>query len=208
MKSVSLTGLVAVAGLLCGSCTPDFVKQDESDVILRIIDINGDPGGDDQQAGDILFSDVCCAVFNDDAVLTFQAIPKNASLNTIDLHNDVMLERYEVLFFRSDGRNTEGVDVPYRITGPVAALVPASTNATTQVVVNVVRHQAKIEPPLRNLHGVFLQGLPSSGVFQFGGAGILTTIAEITIHGRQTNGKAVQAVARLQVVFADFGGEG
>jgi hypothetical protein len=208
MRSGTLMGLVAMAGLLSSGCTPDFVKQDESDVILRIVDVDGEPGGDDQDAGDILFSDVCCAIFNDDAVLTFQAVPKNALLDTIDFHNDVLLERYEVLYFRSDGRNTEGVDVPYRITGPIGALVSASSGASTEVVLNVVRHQAKIEPPLRNLHGVFLQGLPASGVFQFGGAGILTTIAEITIHGRQVNGKAVQAVTRLQVVFADFGGEG
>ena len=211
MRSVSSAALVAIAGLLCGSCTPDFVTQDESDLILRIVSVIGEPGSEDGTDGDTLFSDVCCAIINDNATLTFQALPKNANLDVIDPHNDVLLERYEVVYFRSDGRNTEGVDVPYRITGPMARLVRADLGAATEASIVVVRHQAKVEPPLRNLHGVFAQGAPPPNgrqVFEISGAGIVTTIAEITVHGRTTNGRAVRAQTRLQIVFADFSGEG
>jgi len=217
MRSVNPIGLVALAGLLCGSCTPDFATQDESNVILRITDIGGLPGSEDLDPGDILYSDTCCIIINDDARLTFQAILKNQNLsviNPVSNNNnveDVFLERYEVVYLRSDGRNTEGVDVPYRISGPMAVMVPADDGARTTADITVVRHQAKLEPPLRNLKGVFLQlnGVSAApGTIQFGGAGILTTIAEITVHGRTTSGHAVRAMGRLQITFADFGGEG
>ena len=218
MRSVKPIGLVALAGLLCGSCTPDFATQDDSNVILRIVRVNGVPGSEDLDDGNILYSDVCCAIINDDALLTFQAILKNQNLpviNPISNDNnveDVFLERYEIVYFRSDGRNTEGVDVPYRITGPMATTVRADAGSLTDASITVVRHQAKLEPPLRNLKGVFLQlnggGSAAPGTFLFGGAGILTTVAEITVHGRTTSGHAVTATTRLQITFADFAGEG
>jgi hypothetical protein len=55
----------------------------------------------------------------------------------------------------------------------------------------IVRHEAKLEPPLRNMRGG-------------GGLDILHTIANITLHGRTTSGKAVQVQGRLEVTFADF----
>jgi hypothetical protein len=204
MRCGYLAGL-AVVGLLSSSCTPDFATQDESQVILRITKIVGDPGSEDQEGGDVLFSDVCCGIINDNAILTFQALPKNANLDIIDPHNDVFLERYEVVYFRSDGRNTEGVDVPYRITGPMAVMLPADLGTFTDASIVVVRHQAKLEPPLKNLRNADALSLEGS---IGGGQVIITAIAEITVHGRTTSGKAVTATGRLQISFADFAGEG
>lgn len=199
----TLLALVLGGTLLSFGCTADFAEQSEADVILRITDVVGQPGSDDQEDGNPLFSDVCCAIINDSALLTLDVIPKNPNPSQIiSPFNDVQLERYEVRFRRSDGRNQEGVDVPFSISAGLQGIVPV--NGTGQAIVVVVRHQAKLEPPLRNLHGVFL----TNGTFSFGGAGILTTTAEITVHGRTTSGKAMSTRTFLEVVFADFAGEG
>jgi hypothetical protein len=191
-----LSGVLACA-LISYACTPDFATESEADVILRISKILG-LAGEDEDEGDVLFSDVT-PIFNDNARITFQNIPKNANGPLLGQFNDVFMERYEVVYFRTDGRNVEGVDVPYRFTGGMATLVPAGGEA--EAVIMVVRHQAKEEPPLRNL--AFLpQVNVNNGAG--GGQGIITVIAEITFHGRTTNNRAVTTSGRLTISFADF----
>ncbi len=90
---------------------------------------------------------------------------------------------------RSDGRNTPGIDVPYGFDGGTTATIPES--GTTDVVFDLVRHQHKEEPPLRNLRGN-------------GGASIISTIAEVTFYGRDLAGNEVEATGKIQVNFADF----
>jgi hypothetical protein len=174
-------------------------------VLLRINKIQAQEGGagGGSGTGDVLNSDVCCPIVNDNATITVELVTKNPFLGTGPTNqgdlNDVFIESYEVRYFRTDGRNQEGVDVPYRITGPVATLVNLGTTNTFGIV--VVRHQAKSEPPLRNLVNVFSE----AGTIQLPGAGILTAVAEITIRGRTTAGKAVEAKGSLQINFADYG---
>lgn len=199
---VMVLGCFALAG-----CTPDFATENNSTLLLRIADIDG--ASATQADGDVLFSDVSDG-FNDDAVVTLQLFRKNPTVVSSSPVEDVLLERYEVVYFRTDGRNTEGVDVPFRITGPLSGTlhsVGTTGENQAQVVINVVRHQAKFEPPLSNLVGIFVGGLPTdpSDPLVFPGQGIITAIAEITIHGITTNGKGgVSATGRLQVTFADF----
>jgi hypothetical protein len=127
----------------------------------------------------------------------------------------VYLDRYEVVYFRTDGRNTEGVDVPYRITGPLGNLrfhTPAAGGEVEQVVnITIVRHSAKLEPPLRNLQNIFLAdplGFPG-GPLQIPGQGLITTVAEITIHAHSLNGgDGLEAKGRVQVTFGDFADAG
>jgi hypothetical protein len=54
--------------------------------------------------------------------------------------------------------------------------------------VDLVRHQAKLEPPLMNITG--LQ--------------IVTMIADISVFGTTVSGKAASASGSAQVTFADF----
>jgi hypothetical protein len=199
---VLVIGCLALAG-----CTPDWATVNDSTLLMRIADISGQSAtGPD---GDVLFSDVSDG-FNDDALVTLQLFRKNPTVAASSPVEDVLLQRYEVVYFRTDGRNTEGVDVPYRITGPLAGTLhspPEIGENEAQVVINVVRHQAKFEPPLSNLQGIFVGGLPTNPTdpLVFPGQGIITAIAEITIHGVTTNGKGgISATGRLQVTFADF----
>ena len=56
----------------------------------------------------------------------------------------------------------------------------------------IVRHQAKLEPPLKNLAGAG------------GGLGFISTIAEITFYGHDQNGNEVSVTGRMDVQFGDF----
>ena len=77
-------------------------------------------------------------------------------------------------YFRSDGRNTEGVDIPYAFSG--ARRNVTGGRANLDVSLEVVRAQAKLEPPLNQLQ---------SG----GGANMLPSFAEVAVYGRTLIGK-------------------
>jgi hypothetical protein len=191
---MGLRHLIAMGALAaCAACTPDFATENSASVIIRITAIQGESGGGGAGSGvgTVLNSDVLTngGIFNDNATLTVRNIPKNPRVTAPGVFNDVILERYEVHYIRSDGRNQEGIDVPFAISGTMNS--PVAANATTDVPIVIVRHQAKVEPPLANLAGS-------------GGAFVLTTFAEITIHGRTISGEAVVASGRLQISFADF----
>lgn len=197
MKASKL-GLLAVAALPALSCTPDWATENNTPFILEIASITPSPMRSDVTE---LTPDGQPSVFNDDVSVAVNVFRKNnnPTLGTSPVEH-VYLERYEVRFFRSDGHNTEGVDVPHRITGPLGNLRfhtagPGGAGEVEQTVgITIVRHQAKLEPPLMNLR--FL-----------GNEGIITTIAEITIHGRTVQGGVLEARGNVQVSFADFADE-
>jgi hypothetical protein len=206
MKKMALT---ALAALVMSGCTPEWARENDSNLLMRITEIQGNPGGD-QDSGPILHSDVCCSIFNDAATLGVEVYRKNPLAASTPVE-DVVLTRYEVRYMRTDGRNREGVDVPYRITGPLNVRIHApggSSESIGEVIVDVVRHQAKLEPPLSRLR----QLDEDAGTLELGnlaaGEMLITTIAEITIYGETGNDRSLSATGQLQVTFADFGGEG
>jgi hypothetical protein len=103
--------------------------------------------------------------------------------------NAVTFTRYHVDYRRTDGRNRPGVDVPYGFDGAVTATIPAGSQGVLSF--EIVRHQAKLEPPLASLQG-------------FGGLGFLSIVAEITLYGRDQNGNELTATASMDIHFADF----
>ena len=114
---------------------------------------------------------------------------KRTRVATTTQINGVTLTRYRVDFRRTDGRNTPGVDVPYGFDGGLGvSIIPGSS---ADVAFEIVRHQAKLEPPLKNLAGL-------------GGLGFISTIAEITFYGRDQNGNEVSVTGRIDVQFGDF----
>jgi hypothetical protein len=190
---------VLVAALALAGCTPDWATDNETPFIMEIAAING---------GSPLQSDVSFPVVNNDAVVLVNIFRKNNNpeLGTSPVEH-VYLTRYEVRYFRSDGRDVEGVDVPFRITGPLGNLrfhTPGpggGGEVENAVTITIVRHQAKLEPPLANLRGGFLT---DTGTGQFPAAGVITMIAEITIYGKTVQDKGLKATGNVQVTFADF----
>jgi hypothetical protein len=184
MKKASLAvALLALSG--CG--VPGYVKESNAPVILRITGFTP-PIVD----SDVIKTD---GVFEDEVAVALAVRSTNPNVTVPQVPMAVFLERYEVRYRRSDGRNVEGVDVPYAISGPMAGVIDAQTSGSTAFQLEIVRRQAKFDPPLRNLRG-------SSG----GGAIVLTVIADVTIYGRTTAGQLVTTSASVQIDFADFGG--
>jgi hypothetical protein len=192
MKFRCALALIALGLTAC--TTPGFVTSSQADVILEITSITGQSGGSGGGSGigSVLNSDVLFkgGVINDNATINVRVIDKNRLNPAIGGGvNDVTLVRYEVQYVRSDGLNQEGVDVPFAISGPLSLLVPAGGTGADSIV--VVRHQAKLEPPLSNLVGL-------------GGQAVISCVANITIFGQTTAGQVVQATGSLQINFADF----
>ena len=103
--------------------------------------------------------------------------------------NFITVTRYHVKFVRADGRNVQGVDVPYEFDGGATATVRAEG---AELMITLVRQSAKLESPLMALRGM-------------GGQIVIGTIAEVTLYGKDQAGRDVSVKGSISVNFADFG---
>lgn len=200
-----IAGIAAVA-LLLGSVSCGNVRQDRTPVIIVIDSIDAASGADPGSTGAFLLSDVQTLVdqqvngqtvrvpviFNDTGRVTMRLIPKDAGTGLVNLAptpwNAITITRYHVNYIRADGRNTPGVDVPYPFDGAVTATVASQA---TIIGFEIVRHQQKLEQPLRSLAN-------------FGGRLFISTIAEVTFFGADQMGNTIQATATINVSFSDY----
>lgn len=169
------------AALVLSGCSAAYVEGDAASVLLLIENI---------AEGTPLLSDVRGTggvIVNCQVTLKLSARPKNPN-SPVGIAEDVRIQRYSVSYSRSDGRGVQGVDVPYTISGNTSTLVTSGSASTTDLAVDLVRHQAKLEPPLSNIVG--LQ--------------VVTMFAQITVSGQTVSGKAVSASGSMQITFADF----
>ncbi|HET7220225.1 MAG TPA: hypothetical protein VFJ02_19355 [Vicinamibacterales bacterium] len=189
--------IACLASLIGVSACGDIVRQGESSSYLIVNGIEGASGAEPNEFGGTLQSDVVTVVngsptiFNDIARVRFTLGMKDAggaeTPTSPTTNNFITIDRYNVRYFRADGRNTPGVDVPYAFDGAFTATVGASA---VQVAFTVVRPQAKGEAPLAALGHNFL---------------VISTIAEVTFYGRDQTGREVIATARMGIDFANFG---
>jgi hypothetical protein len=174
----------ATAAFNLAGCTPDVLQQDTTNTVIII-----------ESMGDELESDVCagpfgaCAARADLGTVTMRATLKSPAQVSTSFFNDVTFTTYRVTYVRTDGRNTPGEDVPFPFDGAANFTVVVGGEVTRSFV--VVRGQAKLEPPLRNL------------AFN-GGAIVLSVIAEIEFFGTDGGGRAISAKGFLNITFADF----
>ncbi len=199
--------VVAAAALLAGSVScGDVVRQDQAPVLIVVDSVEAASGADPGTMGGFLLSDVetlvnqtiggetvrVATIFNDIGQATLRLIPKNGGNGSATVapspYNSVTITRYRITFSRADGRNTPGVDVPYAVDGAVTATLGG---AATIVPFEMVRHQAKLEQPLRSLAS-------------FGGRLFISTIAEIIFYGADQVGNGIQAKATISVSFSDY----
>ena len=184
---------LAVASASCGST----VRQGTGTSFLIVNELEFARGNEPETFSANLLSDVITVVddvptfFNDLGRVTFSLglkDPGPAGSPTQPTQNQfITVDRYHVRFFRADGRNTQGVDVPYEFDGAFTVTVGSSQ---AEAGFTIVRNIAKREAPL--------QALRTNGL-------ILSTIAEITFYGRDQTGHEVVATARTSVDFANFG---
>ena len=184
--------MAGVAG--SASCT-SMVRDSASNSYLIITSLQGFSGPDDDVTGTNLQSDVltCGGVIEDEGRVSFRLGLKDPGVPTVpnvaSPTNFITVNRFRVVYLRTDGRNTPGVDVPHPWDGAFTVTVDAAVGAEASF--SLVRVQAKLEPPLRNM---------ANGK----GLGVISTIAEITFYGHDQTGRAVSVSGRISVDFADF----
>jgi hypothetical protein len=199
--SAAVTLGVAVAAfshLSCGS----MVLEGEGSSYLVIDSMDGASGVEPDTFGNPVFSDVqtflteedrfCCPTFfNDLGRVQLRLVMKDPGTAGSPVsptpNNWITVTQYRVNFFRTDGRNTPGVDVPHPFDGSVTATV----SGTFEMPFDLVRNAMKLEAPLRAL--------------RFGGgATFIHAIAEVTFFGRDQTGREVSVTGRMNINFGDF----
>lgn len=190
LGSLALAAVLAGASAGCG----DVVREGRASSYLIVTRVTAASGAEPDNDSDELSSDVVTngGVFEDIGTASFtlamKDIGQGASPTTPTSNNFITVSRYHVSYRRSDGRNTPGVDVPYAFDGAGTVTV---SDANTSMSFVIVRVQAKLEAPLKNLR-------------EAGGAGAISTIADITFYGRDQTGNEVSATGSISVNFADW----
>jgi hypothetical protein len=197
------SGLLALAALVsAGVSCGDVVRDSRAPVLLVMNSLQGAKGSAPAAFSVPLLSDVitnvtapapctaqtpCPTIFNDLGQAVFAVTMKDVTV-TPSSNNQVTITRYHVDYARSDGRNQQGVDVPYSFDG--AATLTIQANATGTLGFELVQSLAKQQTPL-----VQLVTNPVE----------IITIATVTFYGADIVGNAVQVSGTITVDFANFG---
>ena len=188
---LAVAAIALVSGPACGPLT----ESGRSASYMIVDSLRGAPGATPSELSNFLQSDVLTkgSPFEDVGVVSIRLGLKDfgspSAPNTPTQTNYITVTRYRIVYKRSDGRNTAGVDVPYPIEG---GMTFTAVGGTTSGSFTLVRAQAKLEAPLRALVGL-------------GGALVISTIAEVTFYGHDQTGVPVSAIGYITVNFADWG---
>ena len=189
---------VVAAAMQASSCG-NLTREGTSPPYLTITTLEGSPGVNGAfgttLASDVLNVDAAgkqtIAADNGRATFALQLRDPGTSSapNSPTVNNAITLTQYRVEYVRTDGRNTQGVDVPFAFTGAVTVTV----SGTASVPFTLVRIQAKQEAPLQAL---------AFG----GGANTISTIARVTFYGHDQTGREVTVTGNIEVNFSDWAG--
>lgn len=177
--------LLIIAALALVSC----VAKENDSTSASFLVINSLTGTDLQgnSGSTTVFSDVSLAgsIINDSGTASVKALTYNpmedSKEHDITYYMNVIVDQIDVEFMRTDGRNVEGVDVPYRFTQPVNWVVDIDTVEDIPFI--LIRHVAKLEAPLFALREVTSQGV------------VLQLVAKVTLHGKDVGGHRVAPVS-------------
>lgn len=189
---IVLTGMVALP-----SCTKQQTEGQSSSYLIMDSILAARGSEPDEEAG-VLDSDVETngSVYADIGRVTLRLGLKDpgpsTNPSTPTTTNYITVTRYHVKYARSDGRNTQGVDVPFEFDGGSTVTV---TEAGGMLEITLVRVQAKLEAPLRSL-------------VKLGGSVAITAIAEVTLYGKDQAGRDISVKGAITVNFADFADSG
>ena len=191
-KSATILLILAVlpAILMLSGCNPlEDDSKSSSFIIVESItgtDLSGKTAG-------FLQSDVVLTnsiVTADVATATLRAsLLDPAPILKPGQFNDIMLDRYIVSYSRVDGKNRQGVDVPYSFEGAFTQLLKIGTSTSISFV--VVREVAKLESPLIDLA-------------QNRAEGVIEATAKIEFYGHDLVENKVKATGYLTIFFANY----
>ncbi len=183
--------VLIIAALVLGSC---LAKEDDSTSASFLV-INSLTGNDleGNVGSTTVFSDVITegGIINDNGVAAVSTLTYNPTEDSdehdITYYMNVIVDQVDVEFMRTDGKNVEGVDVPYHFSQPVNMLVPVDEEVEIPFV--LIRHAAKMESPL-----IELRDVPSE---EF----VLQLVAKVTLHGKDLGGHRVAPVSGYMSVW-------
>ena len=206
-KRIRLVGAAtALAAVGASAGCGQYVRQGQSPSQIAIINFEAASGAQPSAFGGTLDSDVLTlvsrtvggqqvlvpTVFSDVGRVAMRLVLKDQGAPgvtaTPSALNQITINRYRVVYRRTDGRNTQGVDVPFSFDSATTFTVPSESAASQSF--EIVRHTAKEEAPLAALR--------SSAV-------IIATVAEVTFYGRDLAGNDVSVVANIGIQFGNFG---
>jgi hypothetical protein len=188
--------MAMVLGLLLVTSCSKAIRTGQSPGYLIMTTLQGAPGLSGS-FGSTLASDVlnvnpttgAQSIASDRGQASLQLAMKDSLGPAPTDVNSITITQYHVEYIRSDGRNVQGVDVPFAFDGAVTVTVSSSAI----VPFTLVRIQAKQEAPLAAL---------AFG----GGANTITTIARVTFYGHDQNGREVSVSGNIEVSFSDWAG--
>ncbi|MGQ9618361.1 MAG: hypothetical protein ACUVUG_05280 [Candidatus Aminicenantia bacterium] len=192
LKNLTILVITICSFLLLSSCNVLENKTQSASVLiiqsLVGVSLNGE---EDSTAldSDVIInppSGKCIYVKGDTAKVTFTAKLLSPT-KTPTFYNDIRVYRYRVRYIRTDGRNIEGVDVPYSFEGAMDVYVPVDGNVTWSF--DIVRTTAKEEPPLVNLIGTI---------------NVIEAIGIVDFYGEDMAGKKVTAQGKISIHFRDW----
>ncbi len=197
MKKIKIISLIILLGGLAifyfNSC--NAIENDTRSGSTLILDSLMDSEG----SKTVIDSDVCildedtnsCSVKEDLATAEIRNVPLNPDAEA-SYYGDVIIKRYRVSFTRHDGKNKEGVDVPYTFIEDLN--VSVKVNGTTKFSFVIVPVRAKLEPPLIRLVGG-------------GNEDVIQTTAHVTFYAEDMAGHQMELSGNIDVYFADWADE-
>ena len=180
--------------LLLFSCNP-LEDDSNSNSLLLVINITGtDIGGNNVEflQSDVVDTSTGTPIVIADivnATLEARLLDPNPLDPGSSQYNSINVTRYVVTFSRSDGQNTQGVDIPYSFEGSLSTLIAIDAQTTISFV--IVREVAKLEPPLFDLRNS-------------GDEIVLQVKATIDFYGTDLVNNAVKATGTLNIFFCDY----
>jgi hypothetical protein len=205
-RFLTLFAAVAAPAVMAG-CGGSYVRDSNAPARLVIVALQGASGAEPEDLATVVHSDVltlvttggtctvqtpCPTIYTDpgqvEMRLQLRDIGNPAAPSSPSPLNAVTITRYHVRYLRSDGRNAQGIDVPYEFDGGATFTVPADGSVTAGF--NLVRAVSKREAPLASL---------------VTGDSLITVIAEVTFYGRDQAGNEVSVVGLIDVSFANWG---
>ena len=185
---------VAVATLAGATGCTSQQQAGQSAAYLTIDALEAASGAEPDKFATGLASDVQTngGIVADSAQITVRTVMKDpgssSNPSSPSTTNLITINRYHVKYVRADGRNQQGVDVPYEFDGALTFTAQAGGSKGSFTLVRV---QAKLEAPLLALRGL-------------GGAITIATLAEVTLYGNDQAGRPVSVTGTISVNFADW----
>jgi hypothetical protein len=201
MKPIYLGICAAFAAVAASGCG-EYVREGLGPTTAVVARMQAAPGNTPDEMSGTLSSDVITyvkktingvevrvpTIFNDMGQATLSVDLKNPGITEPTSVNQVTFTRYRVEYIRTDGRNHQGVDVPYGFDSAVT--VTAAPGQPGTAGFEIVRHTAKSEAPLVAL---------ANNLQMIG------TIAKVTFYGKDHAGNEVTAVGQMGITFGNFG---